>query len=240
MEIEIRGRFGIIREASDTEVLLLQKYLTFETGWGKQKKTETLLFKFRHTYFTFWGIFEYLKDDKKFNINIINQEKFDSKLPEVSKTCLKGIELYDFQVRVVQKTLMMKVGMCDLATSSGKTEILLATLRILIDSGEVKTATIVVPSVFLAENIRDRAIERGFSNAEIGILCGEVKDRDKKILVCVINSLHNCVEKYLHSMSAIDKVKFETWGDNDIDAMEELLDKLNAESSTKYLSLIHI
>ena len=75
-------------------------------------------------------------------------------------------------------------------TVTHNTEMMLATIRTLIETDKLRRGLVIVPSQPLADQFADRALKRGFNRDEIGIVHGNKKEYDRLVTVAVINSVN--------------------------------------------------
>ena len=141
--------------------------------------------------FTYHGLFEPLQALAQFPMELVDEAPRHFERIHISKDILPGVELHDYQIAAVAKAAMIKMGITEIPTGGGKTEVILALLRYLLQEGLINKALIIVPSVGLCEQMYLRAVQlRGFTSDEIGMLSGEHKQFDSKIVVAVVNSIN--------------------------------------------------
>ena len=192
--------FLFFDEHTEDELSEVEEILTWEDKHSKEK--ETLLFYTPEGEpYTFWGFFDIINAEVLFDMEITNQRKYIFDKVTIDKNILPSDthlpggwfkELASFQVNAAEKALMFKYGLNEIPTGGGKTEIILAILRYMINKGIIgpeKRALIIVPSKILAEQFKKRAIKRGFDNSEIGVVHGTLKEWDQFITVAVSNTI---------------------------------------------------
>ena len=210
MKCVIKGRYLEFVEYTPEEIAWVDKRLTWklhpekvktidENGNEKEETVtpiEKLLFKSGDKYWTYHGLYSILKDLWSENIELIEKEpEINYNRVFIDNNILPGIELFDFQTAAASKAIMLKSGLELIPTSGGKTEIILAVLRYLIDNNMIKRGVIVVPSVGLCEQLTERAYLRGFTKEEIGKVSGVHKEYDSRIIVAVSNSLDSGIKR---------------------------------------------
>jgi superfamily II DNA or RNA helicase len=207
MQCKYEGRRVYFLDPTPQELKWIQKKLTWEGHPEKQTftdpasgeeieqsvaKIETLLFidEALGLSYTYHGLFEPLKQVAQFPMDLVDEVPRHFSRIHISKNILPGVELHDYQVAAVAKAAMIKLGITEIPTGGGKTEIILALLRHLISEGQIKKALIVVPSTGLCEQMYERAMVRGFAENEIGRVNAEFKEFDRTIVVAVVNSIN--------------------------------------------------
>lgn len=100
-------------------------------------------------------------------------------------------QLDDWQAFAVSKALTKRGGMVIVPTGGGKTNLMIAILRYILDNDWVKNSQIVVvvPKTGLSDQFVERAYSLGFSEEEIGVLHGKKKQWECKIVVSTISLL---------------------------------------------------
>jgi superfamily II DNA or RNA helicase len=186
MRGRIDGKRLIFTNFSSDEIDKVRSLLTWPGD--EYSETETILFEENGTFFTFWGLYNILKNKVKlevFGIPDLDVGEFG----EVPEDILKGIKLYDFQRAAIRKGLILKRGIEVIPTSGGKTEIILATISILFNSNKISKVLIIVPTVSLVEQFYSRALLRGFPQGSVGRVHGTNQELDCPVIVGTINSL---------------------------------------------------
>ena len=204
MDVRIEGQRLYLVSYTERELDWFKRKLSFEKQWGKTIDVAELYFVDQKGYYTFTGLLEPLRNSTKMHqINVINPPQFEFQNHDVKNDLLEGVSLFDFQVGAIKKALIVKKGIIQLPTGGGKSEVLLALLRFLLDRGIIENALVLVPSVVLAEQLFNRAIKRGFSSEEIGVVHGFRKDYGCNITIAVSNSIHKGIEKDDPKVTAI-------------------------------------
>ena len=75
--------------------------------------------------------------------------------------------------------------------NSGKTEIMITVLVYLLELEYIESALIVVPSVPLADQFKERWIKRGLDENLVGVLHGKRKEYGARVTVATVNSISN-------------------------------------------------
>lgn len=114
--------------------------------------------------------------------------------PEIRKDILppdgdKFEGLMEFQLAAISKCIQKKIGIIKLPTASGKTEIISGICRYLLENGLAKKLLIVEPSIQLVDQTKARFIKRGFSESEIGLVYGKVKQTDRSVTIASPDTL---------------------------------------------------
>lgn len=198
MKFRIENKFLYLLEYSSEEWSWLDGILTWSDEYDKTA-TEKLLFTDSNgRYYTFWGIYnliiKYISCPFPLELEGDNTIVIDRNI-KVDKDILPGLSLMDFQLAAVLKSLVLKKGISSIPTGGGKTEIILAVLRYLLDNGLINHAVVVVPSVGLAEQFFERAILRGFNTNEICAMHSSSKYNGAPIIVGVVNSINIAMDK---------------------------------------------
>lgn len=196
------GKFlDLYLENINEEYEWLKDKLTWHSKDGVE--SGTLLFGLTHNkYRTYAGLANILKQEAPFNVELLNLPIYDIKRHEIPLDILSGIELYDFQVSTIQKALIKKGGIAEIATGGGKTPTFLAFLKYLLSHQKISKSLIVVPSKPIAEQIHLKAVEKyGFKRDAIGVLHGERFEINSPITVAVINSLHHNIKSYIETQN---------------------------------------
>ena len=148
---------------------------------------------------TYWGIYFYLKDWVKHELVLetdyypilLRLGKVQPKLvKEINPNILPGITLFPHQVIGIRKALLYKVGVLEMATSSGKTFTFIATIKWILENEKSDAKfLVVVPSEFLLEQTYKNFLKVGFNEDQIGLFYGKRKEL-KQITIGVINSIN--------------------------------------------------
>lgn len=194
MKVKIKGKHLWFVEYSNSEFRKLEKLLTWEDQYAKNQGktiTETLLFKDDKTelYFTFFGLAELLKEEFNEWIILSNDRNDEVQNLKVDENVLENISLRDYQVMAVRKAVNLKLGIIEIPTGGGKTEVALGITRVLLKEKKIKKALIITPSVPICKQFKDRSLRRGFTSKDVGCFHGKEKDYHKPIVFAVINSL---------------------------------------------------
>ena len=166
-----------------------------------------------------------LRKECRIDIQVQDAPSEDIDDCDISKDILPGITLFEFQVIAARKAIMLKEGLSIIPTGGGKTEVILSVLRYLFTNNRIKTALIVVPSVSLAEQLCQRAYDRGFTGEEIAPLHGNARRTNSKIVVGVVNSLNLALKRGDETASFIAET----------DAL--IYDEAHHWSATSYLTI---
>jgi len=179
--------------------LYFVKYSEMEYNWVFQKLNwfephkninESLLFlDEKNQIYTFWGLYKTIKEQANFPVEIKPLERKKERKLTVDENILPGIKLRDYQIMGGNKALLHKEGIISVPTAGGKSLIILAILRKLINENILKNGLIVVPTVGLASQFLKDAIKAGFSNEEIGLYHGKIKEKNKRLLIGVVNTV---------------------------------------------------
>lgn len=140
------------------------------------------------------GIYEFcLNILKSINPNVlIEYEKPLETLSNVTvdNTILQGRVLRDYQVECVNKALTYKRGLISAVTSSGKSSMILAIARYLLDNTD-GNIIITVPTIVLLNQIYKDALEVGFSENECTLMGdSNVPDYSKRLLFSTMTSMY--------------------------------------------------
>ena len=211
MKVTRKGSFAFVEEITPLEISLLIQTLRWE-DWDKEEitdsegnvytesviKTFSLIFKCENTnklYF-YYNFCHILPKVSTLKIEILNEPTFEMPNYKLDKSILDGIELYDEQFEALKRLLYFREGICKIATSGGKSEIQLALLkhRLLDKEYPLKSAIVLVPSIYLAEDFYERAINYGFSPSDIGMIGGEKYQIAKRIKIIVMKSALNMLK----------------------------------------------
>lgn len=190
MRAEIKGKWLVFQSITSQEKSWLSGILTWTPDRETNEEPETLLYERNGVLFTLWGLYRILKQicPFEFDVSGIPNDQFERVF--IPNTILPGIKLFDFQVAAAIKSVSWKVGLVNVPTGGGKTEIILAVLRNLIDTGKLTRGLVIVPSVGLADQFAERAYLRGFSKDEVGVVHGSSKEYGSKVVVAVVNSIN--------------------------------------------------
>ena len=122
----------------------------------------------------------------------------------------EGIELYPFQFLAVKKAIMVREGIIQCPTGSGKSFIASSIVKIITQSRLAKKPLIVVPSQALLENMIGALRKMGIEEDDIGVVYGAKKQFNKKITVAIISSIARGVEseneKMLNFLQTVDAI----------------------------------
>ena len=185
---------------SDQELSWIKKALSWEDD--ENNITDCLVFQDNENgpYYTYSGLLKELQNKAPFSVEIQNPKKIKIKRPKIPKNLLKGISLYDYQITAIKKSIISKDGIINIATGGGKSEVLLGTVKYLFDKKMIKKALIIQNSVTSADQLKMRAIVRGFNKNDVGVFHGGSFEIEKPIVICVINSIHSNIKKYLNNL----------------------------------------
>ena len=118
--------------------------------------------------------------------------------PKLSEIEVPGIELYDYQKRVIQLCLVKRFGGIISGTGSGKTEMIAGFFLYLFKHSSYKNMWIVVNNSLLAGNIHARLLARGLPDEEV-YLYDSKKNKgiavEKRLTIVVVNSVHSRLKK---------------------------------------------
>lgn len=176
------------------------EYETIKSGAVKTAKgydvfpvqEETLLWRDNNAnWYTYAGFINRFRTDG-FTVEVSNPEKFISDKYDIHNKLLDGIELYPYQVSAIKKNIMLGHGLNIMPTSSGKTEVMVAIIKILKDEPGF-SCVVAVPSGYLAYQFRKRMKKYGLGDL-VGIVNKDHKEYDKPVVVTVYNSIFGGVE----------------------------------------------
>jgi len=182
-------------EYTEEELLQVSSLLTWENEYSNENET-FLFYSPEGKPYSFWGFYDLIAEEVSFPMKIKNQRQYNLERIKVSKNILPPEpdgwfkELAGFQIASAEKSLMFRYGLNEIPTGGGKTEIMLAVLRSLINMYPGKEFIVTVPSKYLAEQFKKRAFKRGFTQEEIGVLHGTCKEWGKTITVAVAATLN--------------------------------------------------
>lgn len=196
MKAEIRGRFLYFTDYTDHELAVVRKLLTWsdDSYEDKSDTPDTILMEDGSDVYTFWGIHDILTQ-KIPSLTVDNIPVYNPVSTSLDPDILRGVTLYEYQHNAALKAIILRRGLIEIPTAGGKTEVVLAIFRHLHSIDKTKRSIVVVPSVSLSKQFRTRAILRGFSEDEVGVINGEHHDYDKPITFCVINSLNEGLKR---------------------------------------------
>lgn len=212
MIITTKGSLSNIKFESQKEAQLVYKV----TSWvDKDGNLDSIITRNKDgTAWSFRGISNYLNNfhGNKFKITEHN-EVLPMLMPSINSNILEGITLKDFQVEAANAAIRGRFGIIACPTSSGKSEIMLAVYKWLMDNNIIESAMVIVPSVQLLGNISDRAQERGIPKSDIGLIYGKKKElSEKKFYIAVVNSLYSLLNKKDdNTLELIKSVKCVFW-----------------------------
>lgn len=194
MKVEIEGKHLWFIEYTTSELKRLTSLLTWEDKYSKSKGlsiTSTLLFQEKETgeFFTFFGLVDLIRDEFEY-FEIVKDDRNDEVQDlEVNADILDNVVLRDYQVMAVRKAVNIKMGIIEIPTAGGKSEVALGITKLLLNNKLIKKTLIITPSVPIVKQFRDRALIRGFKKSEVGCVYGQEKDFDKPLVFAVINTL---------------------------------------------------
>jgi superfamily II DNA or RNA helicase len=194
VKVEIEGKHLWFVDYTTSEFNRLTKLLVWEDKFAKSKGsiiTTTLLFQEKETrdYYTFFGLVDLIKDEFE-HFEIIKDDRNDEVQDlEVDANILENVTLRDYQVMAVRKAVNIKMGIIEIPTAGGKTEVALGITQLLLNNNFIKKTLIITPSVPIVKQFRDRALIRGFQKSEVGCVYGQEKEFDKPLVFAVINTL---------------------------------------------------
>jgi superfamily II DNA or RNA helicase len=198
MDFRIVGNRLYLKNAPPASVNWFKRRLTFTKEWGKKIEQTELFFTDETSglLYTFAGLLKPLLERQRqtSQIRVIDPNEIEYKDYDVPNDLLADVTLLDFQVGAIKKALLLRKGIIQLPTGGGKTLVAFGLLRYLLDSGMIKKALILVPSVLLAEQFFSRALRSGFTRDEIGVIHGTQKQYGMQITVAVSNSVHRGIE----------------------------------------------
>lgn len=197
-----------------------EKLIAYKLFDGTEKETqiydvipvakETLLYKNKQgIYYTLAGLKKVIEDESGFKVELENPKVNKYERFTVNPHCLTGIELADFQVSCIAKSLMLRRGLLTVPTGGGKTEIMLAIIQYLIAITPTDEIIIVInPTILLAEQFKARSVLRGFDPGMVGVVSGSTKEYQCKVLTFTMASLLLALRaKKPEVMRVLDKVK---------------------------------
>lgn len=193
MKVRFWKRHIYFTELDVVEFKWLKKKLT----WVNERSgtSESLLFQNpkNSLFFTLDGLAEQLFKGCEYPVEIEDrvEEVLERTIidPKYLKFDNPNDELYPYQVFSIQRALMNKRGILKLPTGAGKSEIMLAVLKYLIEANRITKALVIVPSAALLENICSRARERGLPTEWFGAWGDKRKDLSKLITVAITDSI---------------------------------------------------
>jgi len=189
MKVTFENDHAIFSEYTVQEKQWLKSILTWDTHQGNKqsvlhKNSEDTLITFAHLLPEIIkksdGIIEF-----SFENTFVNTSDWDGK---VDPNLLQGITLRPHQVKAVTKGLRHFKGILSLSTGAGKTLILLG-LHV---ASRSKRTILIVPTVYLAEEIYKNAISCGIT--DVGILSGDKKGL-AGLTIAVADSLYSSLKK---------------------------------------------
>lgn len=206
--IENNHLFTKISGLNHAQFKWLSTLLTYKkkTGMGGRKTEKSYLFRIKDgSFYTLYGIAKTLFDTgilKTFPSPHIGDEKYTIvPFPH-------GKVLRDYQLDAVTLAKNHKKGALEIATGSGKTLIMSALVRELTESG--KTVTIVVPSIYIAYQIKRELIEAGVDREFICSFGGGSKEQLNsfhRVLLSVVNSLSNEIfNHYFYELGSVNDI----------------------------------
>jgi superfamily II DNA or RNA helicase len=209
MKCRIAGQRIYFVEYSQEEIHWVDQRLTWEgrpetsevqdaAGQTVKQTTKTydhLLYTDNGNLFTYYGIYNLLLETAPFPVEIVESDQNTNfQRVQIPNDLLRGIELFDFQVMAVEKCVMLKKGVVESPTGSGKTEMILALLRYLLNENKIKKGLLIVPTVGLADQTLERALLRGFTIDEIGVYHGKEKHLDQPLVIAVVDSIYDGIK----------------------------------------------
>lgn len=191
MIAEVKGRYLFFKEFTTSEFTKLNRLLTWEDKFAKtigKTITYSLLLKNSEgEYYTFYGVADLIKDEFP-AFDLIKEDKEIQDI-KVSNDVLDNISLRDYQVMAIRKAVNAKAGILEIPTAGGKSEIALGIIRTLKNEGLIKNALIITPSVPITTQFKDRALLRGYSDSEVGLIYGKSKEFGRFLTCAVVNTL---------------------------------------------------
>ena len=219
MEIDIQGKFAIVKKTNTNDLLFLIERLTFVSKnlvipaekrvnqipympYGeipKDKDIElpftSLLFRNAQNEFYFYtNILQTLSQFSELNI------QYDkSKLPALNKPefsvdpeILGNITLRDYQVSSINKILRHNSGVFLGATGFGKTAVIIALIKFYLEKGLIKKCLIVTPNLAITDNMIARFTSHNLDELVAGA-GGKFKFSPKPIIVGNVNTVYKSV-----------------------------------------------
>jgi superfamily II DNA or RNA helicase len=196
LRLRVDGYILRVAEASPVELDWLRSFLTWEAHDGSRT---TVVREGEDGAYTYTHLLGEIRSRAGEFVELVVEGEPERGEPadvKVDPNCLKGITLYKHQQLGVKKAIRGKIGMLSLATAAGKTNILLSIIRHVLgyDLDASGQCFIVVPTMYLAEMIYEEALEKGFTEDEIGVLHGDRKEL-RPVVVAVSDSIHNSLKR---------------------------------------------
>lgn len=193
------------------QLLQFVEYDPLELHWLRQKlswkseeegKTFSLLDETSYSYpSTMWGLLSALrKESNVYKLDLINPKDESYVKPYIEPNILTfkdpSHQLHKYQVAAAIKAIMMMIGIIQIPTGGGKTEVMLAILKHLLDNKLIDRALLIVPDIGLGENIIERhSAKNSFPPKTFGMIGGGKNERGRPITVGVINSINSRLAK---------------------------------------------
>ena len=135
-------------------------------------------------------------------LNFIEHRIFNDTKIDMPEKFINGKELRDYQNEAVDVFLRKKVGILELGTGAGKTEIAIETIR------RLKCKTLfITDKIELLRQTRDRI--KDSLGIEVGTIGGGEEDNIKDVTVATIQTLNKNKDKYKQYLSSVRFVIFD-------------------------------
>lgn len=195
----------IFKEVSDQELIKLRRILSWEDQHNAAHDIMLWYDDNIKCYYTLFGLQDILQHEFH-EFKVLGEEtKREFDYIEFDDNLLPGIKLYDFQVMAIRKGVGSGTGIIELPTGSGKSEVGVGIIKLLLDSKRINSALIITPSVYITNQFADRAAKRGIDPNMIGVIDQYHKDYDKPIIFAVADSIgiglndrHEFIERIIH------------------------------------------
>jgi superfamily II DNA or RNA helicase len=205
MKVKVNQRKLEFIEYNNAELKWLEKNLIWETKDKDGNITSSsILWTEQDKLCSYAGTYKLLNQyfPKHFKLEVFNMPEIEIIDYNIPKDLLNDIILEDFQVAAIKKCLINKLGLVISSTGSGKTIIMCALLRFMIDNKLINSGVVIVPSILAAEQFVKKAFKYGFDQSEIAVCHSKspnakrfkVEGVNTNILVIVSNSASNSIK----------------------------------------------
>ena len=191
MKWKIEGTKAHLIDYTQGEIAYLKSKLVWV---DYMSKTNTLLFFTAGKPWTLAHVPELLKkyDDLGIDIEIDGEKPLPPLKVDVDPKCMKGVTMYDHQVRVVKDIFQKRKGIVHATTGSGKSLAILAIFKYIKPDQKM---VVIVPSITLADQIYKSAIKFGISKSDAGIIDGTRKQKNKRLTFIVGDSADLAIKR---------------------------------------------
>lgn len=118
----------------------------------------------------------------------------DAVVPEIDENILEGITLREYQCAGIRVALQKRKGLLQLGTGAGKTEMMIAIGKYLLENKE-GNILLCVPTADLLHQTYDRIVSRGIPEYEIAKFGdGNKLDKSKRLIVSTIQTAYRRLE----------------------------------------------